>query len=508
MLDRIVQYLAPRYAVRRQLARAQLAGLARARAYYDGATTGRRAAGWRTVATDANTEVRLGGARLRDVARDMVRNNSYAARGKAVICSNTVGSGIIPSIEARRKGTRDRLENLLREHFDTPACDATGRMDLYGLQSLVMGTVVESGECLVRFRPRRAADGLPLPFQLQVMEPDYLDTMVDGEQPNGNVAVQGIEFDRIGRVRAYHLFSEHPGATSRRTFSPRSTPVPAELVAHIYRVDRPGQARGVSWFAPVILRLRDFSDFADAQLMRQKIAACFAAFVTADPMETTDPEESDSGFPLEAFEPGMIERLAPGENIEFATPPPVGEYDQYGRATLREIAAGLGVSYEAMSGDLSKVNFSSGRMGWLEFQRSIDAWRDQILVPQLLMPLGSTFLNYARIIGALSANDVARVKWTPPRREMISPRDEVPFAMSMVRAGFASRSEVIRKLGYDPEVVDAEIKADNQRADQLELVFDTDPRQRTSAGNPVTAGGTDAAAGSEPAANDDKRGIN
>jgi len=43
---------------------------------------------------------------------------------------------------------------------------------------------------------------------------------------------------------------------------------------------------------------------------------------------------------------------------------------------------------------------------------------------------------------------------------------------------FRRRSETISAFGYDAEDVDREIAADNQRADDLGLVFDSDPRQR------------------------------
>ncbi len=240
-------------------------GLTRARNHYDGATRTHRSAGWRAVSTDANAEIRAAGERLRDVARDMCRNNAYARRARDVIVTNTIGSGIIPNIEASRKGTIKKLEELLRAHFDTPACDALGRLDLYGLQAQALACVIESGECLVRYRQRRITDGLPLPFQLQVLEPDYLDTSVDGQQRNGNIAIQGIEYDRLGRVRAYHLFDQHPGSATGGT--PQSRPVLARFVTHLFRGDRPGQNRGASWFAPVILRLRDMNDYMDAQLL-------------------------------------------------------------------------------------------------------------------------------------------------------------------------------------------------------------------------------------------------
>lgn len=483
LLDWLVSTVSPARAERRELARLRQSGIARARMVYEGATAGRRSQGWRTVATDANTEIQGAGSRLRDVARDMVRNNPYAARAKAVITHNVVGPGIIPTVQGGTKTARKQLEDLLKAHFDTVACDTLARHDLYGLQNLAMGIIVEAGEVLVRKRPRYAEDRLPIAWQLQVMEPDYLDSTVNGPLSNGNNAVQGVEFDAVGRIVAYYLFDKHPGAAS--SFSrPTSTRVPAEMVAHVFRSDRE-QARGVSWFAPVILRMRDFADFTDAQLMRQKVAACFAAFITGedDNIEGISAATGDDIYPTESMEPGMITRLRSGESVEFGSPPGVGDFGPYATATLREIAAGLGISYEAFTGDLSGVNFSAGRMGWLEFQRSIDSWRNHMLMPQLLYRIGGWFLDGARANGYRTEG--ASIMWTAPRREMISPSDEVPAAISAIRAGLTSRSEQVRKLGFDPADLDREIADDNKRADALGLILDSDPRQTTQNGGPA-----------------------
>ncbi|NJL19359.1 MAG: phage portal protein, partial [Bdellovibrionaceae bacterium] len=79
----------------------------------------------------------------------------------------------VTSITATRAGTLANGNLLqLRLFEDT---DADGQLDFAGIQALVARTVVESGECLVRFRLRRPGDGLAIPLQLQVLEPDFLD---------------------------------------------------------------------------------------------------------------------------------------------------------------------------------------------------------------------------------------------------------------------------------------------------------------------------------------------
>lgn len=449
-----------------------------ARMIYEAAQAGRRTSHWRTSSLDATSEILGSSAKLRNIARDMVRNNAIAARGKALICGNTVGAGIVPRVEGVSKAVRAKI----LEHFETTAIDADGLNNLYGIQSMALGAVVESGEVLIRYRPRQSGDGLPLPFQLQVLEADYLDESRNGTSEKGNRIIGGIEFDQIGRRVGYWLFPEHPGSTNiGGRVGAASTFVPAQNIAHIYRVDRPGQLRGVTWFAPVIMRIRDFADLTDAQLVRQKIAACFAAFITkTEAYQGTDADiEAGSNYPTEAFEPGMIEHLREGEAVTFASPPTTADFPSYSDVTIREIAVGLGITPFALSGDLSRVNFSAGRLGWIEFQRNIDAWRWLMLMPQMMDRIAA-WTNQSMAVAQMPK--AARFAWSPPRREMIDPATEVTAARDAIRAGLSTRSAEVRSLGYDPLEVDAENAADAKRADDLELVYDSDPRKTNARG--------------------------
>lgn len=484
-LERAIETVAPKRALERAKARALIARTNQVRALYDGASYSRRTQGWRAPITDANAETRFALIRLRSVSRDMVRNNAYATKAKSTISHNVIGTGIVPQVRSAGAARTKAVGALVKAHFESTDIDADGRHNLYGLQDLAMNTIVESGEVLIRRRVRRPTDGYALPFQLQVLEPDYLDTFVDGDLPNGNYAIQGVEFNAIGKRVAYYLFDEHPGAftlggnvASGRSQGRR---VSADFVAHVYRVDRPGQVRGVTWFAPVALRMRDLADYIDAQLMRQKVAACFAAFVTSEADFSTDGlPVSTTGYPVETLEPGLIQRLRSGEKIEFATPPTTMDFGPYVTSTLREIAAGLGVTYEALTGDLTGVNYSSGRMGWIEYHRNIESWRWAMLIPQMLDPIESWTAEATNVV--TGSTEPFRITWTPPRREMINPTEEISSAKEAVRSGLSSRSEEVRKLGFDPAELDEEIAADNERADKLRLAFDSDPRLLTGRG--------------------------
>lgn len=473
--DRLLRRVAPKWALSR--AQARLA-LDQVEMRYDAATTGRRASSWSLNALDADAA----GAqrqRLAMVARDMIRNTPFATRAQQVITGNTVGDGIIPKVMGGSDRQREDLRLTLEAHLDTVAIDAAGRNNLYGLQRLAVNTIVDAGEVLIRRRRRRASDGLPLNMQIEVLEPDYLDASLYGELTGGNTVRDGIEYDALGRRVAYYLFREHPGgrAWGRRLDSVR---VPARDVLHVFRSDRPGQNRGVSWFAPVALRLQDLADYQDAQLMRQKIAACFTAFRFRLDDEPVNGDRS-SATRFATLQPGRVEELAPGEDIKFATPPGVEAYDEFTRGVLREAAAGLGITYEALTGDLSNVNFTSGRMGRMDMDRNVTAWQWTMLIPQMLHPLSGWLLEEFAYGRPALPRDM-RIGWVPPARIIVDPAREIPALIRKIRGGLTSRSDAIRSLGYDPERIEEEIARDNRVADALQLVLDSDPRRVAASG--------------------------
>jgi lambda family phage portal protein len=477
IIDRIVSAFAPEAGLRRTRARLQADAATRNfTALYDGAARTHRTAGRRISSTSADRETAGAIRRLRDVARDLVRNNAYAARAVQVISANMVGAGIIPSVQCESAPLKRRVQALVRQHLETTAVDADGRNNIYGLQALVARTVAESGEALLLRIRTPASRRLPVPLQVRVLEPDYLDSTKDQPIAGGGRVSQGVEYDRHGTRVAYWLFDAHPGDTTswQRETSRR---IPADDVAHIYRLDRPGQSRGVTWLAPVLMPIWDLGEYEDAELVRQRVAACFAAFVMGEDQSSTLASANGAsmqGLPVDALEPGTIQSLPNGTDIKFSSPPLTAGYPEYLRSKQRSIAIGLNVPYEALTGDLERTNFSSGRMGWLEFSRAIDQWRWHMLIPQMCDPICGWFREAAAI--GLNGRTDYTFSHTPPRREMIDPTKEIPAARDAVRAGFSSRSEEVRKLGYDPETVEQEIAAENARADGLAQKFDSDGR--------------------------------
>jgi len=497
LLERAIMMLSPRWGLER--ARARL--LAR---HFEAASSGRRTSGWSRRLTDANAAA--SGATLgylRAQARDLVRNNPWARRGLRRLVTNTVGWGIQP--KAIGRGAAHTME-LWRRWGETTECDAAGRLTFYGLQRQVMRTVVEAGEVLVRLRRRLPQDGLAIPLQLQLLEPDHIDTGKDGMTGmEGGPIIQGVEFNGIGRRVAYWLFDQHPGGMG--PVSPVSKRIPAAGILHIFDQERPGQVRGPSWFASVDVRLHDFDEFEDATLMKQKISACMAAFVTdVDGSGTAIGEvgtDDATDQPTDTLEPGMIVNLPAGRTVTVANPPTASDHQSFSQTALRGVAAGLGVTYEDETGDYSQVNFSSARMARIAHMADVNDWRWNMLIPQFCAPAWGWMIDALLIAG--EEVEAAPANWTPPALPMIDPANEGLALARLVRTGALTHDEMVREQGYDPDTFWTEYAASLKRLDKLEIVLDSDPRKTTAAGQaqaaaPATASANAASASSSDAA--------
>ena len=446
----------------------RLFGLVPAQRSYEGAKVTRRTSGWYAPSTGPNAEIQGDLVTLRNRHRSLVRDNPWAKRARDAIVNNVIGAGIVTQWSSPSRQQR------WRDWWESTECDADGLTNGYGLQALVMRTLVESGEVLV-YRRRRFGPRGRVPLQLQVREPDYLDHSRNEALPEGGRITQGVQFDAQGRRQGYWLFVDHPGEAQYSYQGRYSTFIPASEVLHLYRAERPGQVRGVPWGYGSLWLLKMLGDYQDAQLERARQSACFVAFVRDSNPEVPGPTAAPGEELGDILKPGIIEMLPPGKDISFANPPPPSQDNSFWLNNLRAVAADYGLPYEVLTGDLSQVNFSSARMGWQEFGRNIDAARWQLLKPQFLDPLADWFLT-AEALVMTRPPSIEVPLWTPPARVLVDETREVPALRDKVRAGFMSLPEAIRTMGYDPETLILEQAKFLGLMDQLGLKFDSDPR--------------------------------
>lgn len=487
-IDRAIGVVSPRTSLRRGMARAALAEATRA---YDGASVGRRTEGWQALATSADAENMRALPKLRNRSRDLTRNNPHARKALNVWVNNIVGSGIWPRAKTGDAALDKQANDLFMAWAKT--CDADGQLDFAGLQDLMVREMVEGGEILIRRRFRLPQDGLPVPLQLQLCEGDMLDQSRTGGVPEtGGAKISGVEFDQIGRRVAYWMFSVHPGNSyilPATTGALLSKSVPASEILHLYRKERT-QVRGVPWCSATILEQRDLDDYEQAEMVRKKIEACVVAIVTGADLENEGVAPAPTGVPLvtdakgkaiEQFEPGMIAYSENGKSVNFNNPGQSGGFPEYKKIGLHSIAAGYLIPYELLSGDLSEVNFTSARVGLVEFRRLARVIQKLVVIPMALQPIWDWFTG-AAVLAGLLPNKPIPCDWDLPMFESVNPLDDASAARMDMRSGLESLFGALAARGFDPQAKLREIAEANALCDDLGLVFDSDPRKVSQAG--------------------------
>jgi lambda family phage portal protein len=439
-----------------------------------------RASAWSPSGGSANGEVGMAAASVSRRARDAVRNDPYAARIVDLWTGNAVGAGITTRWPETAHGA------TWQAWAESTACDAEGKLDLYGLQALAMRAVVESGECFIRLLSVPTSARNPIGLSLQVLESDHLDTARNG-MVNGAPTIQGIALGNFGEPIGYWLFPTHPGAWMLPGARLASNFIPARDVLHIFRKRRPGQLRDVSWLAPVLLRLRDLGDYEAALLMKAKIEACLAAVVTEEGEDTlTGPAANllrdAQGRAVESFEPGMILYRRGMGSVEVVNPSGGGSHTAFARRALEAAAVGAGLTYDQVSGDLTQANYSSLRAGKIEFRRLCEQVQYGMLIPMLVRPIAERFHAQGALLGLWGADMPDGVSHVPPAHEMIDPLKDTTALIAQVRAGFTPQSEATGAFGYDFRQAVEEIRKANAALDAAGISLDTDPRRVAKSG--------------------------
>jgi lambda family phage portal protein len=468
---------------------------------YEAAGQGRRLSVWRTSSLGPNSAIIRDLETLRARSRDAVRNNSWIKKGVNSWVSNEIGTGIEPRSLAPDENFRTEAKTLWDKWVEV--ADADGLLNFYGLLSLCSRTRTDAGEIFIRKRVRPLNFGLPVPLQYQLLEPEFCPVRNDQALGGGRFVRAGIEFDGIGRRRAYWMYQSHPGDGLLESFNNQLVPVPAQSIIHHFAPIRAGQIRGVPWTVQSLIKAHDFDEYDDATLSSAKNRSSFSGAITQpnfgdedfkfSPL-TGEPIEKDAhGVPVVNFEAGQFAQLLPGEDIKlFGAETPGGEgYADYVRQQLLGVAAGLDVPYEFLTGDMSKVNDRLVRVILNEFHRTIEQTQWHIVIPQICAPVWIDFLDLAVLSGALKApadyaerrDEYLKVDWRTDRFDYIHPLQDVQAERLAVRSGFKSRESVVAELGENVEDVDAQNKADKGRAEELGLTYETDVKDAVDAAN-------------------------
>lgn len=466
---------------------------------YAAARTSRLTYGFGGSNTSADAELVSSLMQLRSRSRQLVRDAAYAKRARVIVVNNVIGAGV--GMQAQVKSTRDTLrddvndaiETAWREWSRAEFCHTGGALHFHDLERALLGQVFDAGEVLVR-KHLASFGGSPVPYALELIEAEriadeYSVPAAPVAAAAGNRLRMGIEVDRYGRPVAYWIRERHPGEVRfQGDERDRLERVPADQILHLRLVDRWPQTRGEPWLHAVARKLNDMDGYSEAEIIAARGAANYMASIeTPDADSPLAGEKLADGSQEVEIEPGMKVRLAPGEKLNFISPNrPNTALDPFMRYMLREVAAGVGVSYESLSRDYSQSNYSSSRLALLDDR---DLWRmlQQWWIRAFREPLHREWLQQAVLARAIEPIRVDEYAAMPAKFEAVGfkprgwswvdPTKEVEAYKEAVRAGFTTRADVIAATadGRDIEDVNEQRRRELDQAAEQGLAFDTDP---------------------------------
>lgn len=460
-IDNVVGFFSPQ----RQYERTAWRQAQEAMRSYDAGQIDRLNSSWRASST--GTAEQTDGAyrdTLRNRARDLERNSDIAEAVVLAFEKNVVGAGFKLQATTGKEKLDEEIEKLWKEWTKKRNCDVTGEQSFNEIcRMIVRRKRIDGGIIIVK----RYLPGGNIPFVLQVREVDDLDTMQNfsGEHR----VVNGIEYTEYNKPVAYYLKTYD----STGLYVQKSERIEAKDVIFLWSKKRPSQIREVSDMAATITRIRDMDSYMEAVSVKERVAACLSAFIRrATPSGTfgrSNVATKANSYAGKTLSPGMIMELDPGDDVSVVTPPGQGaSAADFTRLQHRLAGAGQGLSYEAVSRDMSQTNYSSARQGLIEDSGTYQL-EQEYLIDHFLDEVYETFLISAVLCGKLEIKDFWSNKekymshqWMAPGIKWIDPQKEANANKTALESGQTTLLEIAAAKGQDwKEIID-------QRAREME----------------------------------------
>lgn len=451
-IDNVIAMVSPRKAAERMAWRNAYEDMKN----YDAGGFGRLNAGWRVSNYSAEATDRTSREWVRARARDLERNSDIMNSVLGAFKRNVIGAGFQLQAKTDDPDLNKELERLWKRWCKARNCDVTGQQGLN--QMLRMAVVRKKVDGGIIFLKRYTKDGM-IPFSLQMIEVDELDTMQAFSAENGNRVVGGIEYNAYNRPVGYWIRQYDIDGYSIT----EPVYVKADDVIFYYTKKRPSQIREMSDMSQTITRIRDVNEFMTAVSVKQRIEACLSVFIKKQ-YPVTGIGRTASSSPGNKFSydgktltPGMIHEMNQGDDIEVVNPTgQSADATSFVKLQQRLIGAGQGISYEATSRDMSETNYASARQGAIEDEMTFQEEKEQVI--SLLDEIYETFVISCVLAGITKIpagkfwadkEGYLMHEWVQPPKKWIDPQKESGALKTAMNTGVKTYKQIAAENGSD-----------------------------------------------------------
>ena len=389
---------------------------------YDAAVTTNLNLDFPVDITDANAQIFNSIISVRSRARTVDRDNPYAHNAVEAYIDDVCGDE--PFKLEMKVGKKDadgqfNLETDTNEEIEKAwakaglpeNCCADGVTSRNEMDWMAIASLVRDGGVL--FKYHKLFPHNRYKFAVEPKEIDFLDSYYSRPNFDNNKSeIQfSIQVDKVyKRVEGYWLFTRHPGAIFTG-FSPqvRREFCPIDEMTALFDIrTRAGQYVGMSRIASIIQRLHRIDQFDIAHVTAAIWNSCNPVFFTMEfptamelvpnfiktAMDTVNElggnyagEDGQPGSGLgigqkyNNMEPGSATTLPYGyKPMQLDSKFPAESAVGFNEDQLRAAAAGCQVPLFRFTGDYSKVNFSSGRLGLQSWHDTCERLQNHMIV--------------------------------------------------------------------------------------------------------------------------------
>jgi len=509
IIDRAIGFFSPESAVNRYKARA---ALALSGSHTGGSLSRPALKNWNPYSGDANSDTVYDLPTLRTRSRDLARNAPIGGAAINTVVSNVIGTGLSMKLNPDTKylGMSDEQADEWKREVEAEwllwcnshDCDAARNMNFYGIQSLALRSMLESGDVLA-LTPALKRNS-PYSLAIQLVEADRLSNKDRKIDTSDKVA--GVNLDANGAPVSYSISKQHPGVLNKKSMEWVEVEAYGKNgrrnVLHLFDKRRPGQVRGVPYLSPVIEHLKQLSRYSEAELQAAVISAAFAVFIKmdAEAFQSLFEGESSTQYLNNATSwngevstdldgPGKVVNLLPGESAE--TPDlgrPNVNFDPFFLSMIKQVGATLEIPFEVLIKHFSS-SYSASRAAMLDFWRIVRIRRD-FMATNFCEPIKDLWFEEAVSLGRISApgffSDIrirqayTRCLWIGDSPGSIDPEKEVNAAKERIDLGISTREkESIAYDGGDWEANHKQLTKEQAMRKEDDLVQEVQPFRQT-----------------------------